>query len=232
MSSIAMNGGLERTATFYQSVVGKKVVMAATGFVLCGFVLGHMIGNLQMFQGPQKLNHYAELLQGLGSALWVVRAVLLTCAGLHILAAYQLWRLKLAARPQAYVKKASIATSYAARTMIWSGPIVGAFLVYHILHFTTGQAMGALFIKGDVYHNVIVGFRSPAASLFYIIANILLAIHLYHGVWSMFQSLGVNHPKYTPKLKTLAKIYGWVIGIGNVSMPLAVLMGLIGGSVK
>lgn len=227
MSSIAVNSGLNRTATFYHSVVGKKVVMALTGFVLSGFVLGHMIGNLQLFQGPEKLNHYAEMLQSLGAALWLARFVLLAAAVLHVTAAFQLWRLKNEARPQAYVKKANVATSYAARTMIWSGPIVGAFLIYHILHFTTGQALGDQFIKGDVYHNVIVGFQNPAASFFYIIANILLAIHLYHGVWSMFQSLGVNHPKYTPKLKTLAKVYGWVIGIGNVSMPLAVLVGLV-----
>ncbi|MBN9659478.1 MAG: succinate dehydrogenase cytochrome b subunit [Acidobacteria bacterium] len=227
MSSIAVNSGLNRTATFYHSVVGKKVVMAVSGFVLSGFVLGHMFGNLQLFQGREKLNHYAEMLQSLGGLLWFARFVLLSAAVLHITAAFQLWRLKNEARPQAYVKKAHIATSYAARTMIWSGPIVGAFLVYHILHFTTGQALGDQFIKGDVYHNVIVGFQNPAASFFYIIANILLAIHLYHGVWSMFQSLGVNHPKYTPKLKTLAKVYGWVIGIGNVSMPLAVLVGLV-----
>lgn len=227
MSSIAVNSGLNRTATFYHSVVGKKVVMAVTGFVLSGFVLGHMIGNLQVYQGPEKLNHYAELLQSLGGLLWFARFVLLAAAIFHVTAAYQLWRLKNDARPQSYVKKAHIATSYAARTMIWSGPIVGAFLIYHILHFTTGQALGSQFIKGDVYHNVIVGFQNPAASFFYIIANILLAIHLYHGVWSMFQSLGVNHPKYTPKLKTLAKVYGWVVGIGNVSMPLAVLVGLV-----
>lgn len=227
MSSIAVNSGLNRTATFYHSVVGKKVVMAVTGFVLSGFVLGHMIGNLQVYQGPEKLNHYAEMLQSLGGLLWFARFVLLAAAIFHVTAAYQLWRLKNDARPQSYVKKAHIATSYAARTMIWSGPIVGAFLIYHILHFTTGQALGSQFIKGDVYHNVIVGFQNPAASFFYIIANILLAIHLYHGVWSMFQSLGVNHPKYTPKLKTLAKVYGWVVGIGNVSMPLAVLVGLV-----
>lgn len=227
MSSIAVNSGLNRTATFYQSVIGKKVVMAVTGFVLSGFVLGHMVGNLQVFQGPAKLNHYAEMLQSLGGLLWFVRFVLFLSAVMHVTAAFQLWRLKNEARPQAYVKKAHIATTYAARTMIWSGPIVLAFLVYHILHFTTGQAMGEQFIKGDVYHNVVVGFQNPAVSFFYIIANILLAIHLYHGVWSMFQSLGVNHPKYTPKLKTLAKVYGWVIGIGNVSMPLAVLVGLV-----
>lgn len=232
MSSIAMNGGLQRSATFYQSVVGKKVVMAATGFILCGFVFGHMVGNLQLFQGPAKLNHYAEMLQSLGGGLWAVRLALLTTAVLHITAAFQLWRLKNDARPQAYVKKATIATSYAARTMIWSGPIIAAFLVYHILHFTTGQALGDQFVKGDVYRNVVLGFRNPASSVFYIVANILLAIHLYHGVWSMFQSLGFNHPKWTPKLKLVAKAYGWVIGIGNVSMPLAVLTGIVGASVK
>jgi succinate dehydrogenase / fumarate reductase cytochrome b subunit len=223
MSSVAVPGGLNRPTAFYQSVVGKKVVMAATGFVLCGFVMGHMIGNLQLFQGAAKLNHYAELLQSLGGALWLIRGALLGCVLLHIFSAYQLWRLKGEARPQAYVRKATIATSYAARTMIWSGPIIGAFLVYHILHFTTGQALGSQFIKGDVYHNVIAGFSNPASALFYILANVLLAMHLYHGVWSMFQSLGVNHPRYTPILKTVAKFYGWIIGIGNVAMPLAVL---------
>ncbi len=122
----------------------------------------------------------------------------------------------------AYVKKSTIATTYAARTMLVSGPIILAFLVYHILHFTTGQAHRRL-QPGRRLRNVVAGFQNPFASLFYMVANILLATHLYHGVWSMFQSLGVNHPKYTPKLKLLAKFYGIVIGVGNVSMPLAVL---------
>jgi len=226
MGTIALNGGLERTAFFYQSVVGKKAVMAVTGSILCLFVLGHMLGNLQIYQGPQKLNHYAEFLQGLGAGLWAVRLVLLACVGLHILSAYQLWRLKLSARPSPYLKKSYVATSYAARTMIWSGPIVLAFIIYHLLHFTTGQAHPD-FRRGDVYHNVVAGFSNPAASLFYIAANILLAIHLYHGAWSMFQTVGVNHPRYTPWLKRLAKLYAWVIGIGNVSIPLAVLTGVV-----
>ena len=226
MGTIALNSGLERTAFFYQSVVGKKVVMAVTGCVLCLFVLGHMLGNLQVYQGPEKLNRYAEFLQGLGAGLWAVRLVLLACVGLHVLSAYQLWRLKLSARPAAYLKKSYVATSYAARTMIWSGPIVLAFIIYHLLHFTTGQAHPD-FRRGDVYHNVIAGFSNPAASLFYILANILLAIHLYHGVWSMFQTVGVNHPRYTPWLKRFSKAYAWVIGIGNVSMPLAVLTGVV-----
>lgn len=225
MSTVAL-GGMNRAAVIYQSVIGKKIIMAVTGFILCGFVLVHMLGNLQVFLGPDKLNHYAATLQGLGGALWVARAVLLLAVGLHIVMAVQLTQLKMEARPVAYVKKASIASSYASRTMMWSGPIVLAFLIYHILHFTTGQAHPD-FHHGDVYHNVIVGFQNPAASLFYIVANILLATHLYHGVWSMFQSLGVAHPRYTPWLKRVSMAFGFVIAIGNVSMPLAVLTGIV-----
>jgi succinate dehydrogenase / fumarate reductase cytochrome b subunit len=226
MSAIAASSGLQRTANFYDSVIGKKAVMALTGFVLCGFVLVHMIGNLQLYQGPEKLNHYAELLRISMPLLWTARIVLLVCAGLHVLSAYQLWMLKRSARPVAYLKKSAIATTYAARTMLVSGPIILAFLIYHILHFTTGQAHPE-FKPGDVYSNVVAGFRNPAAALFYMVANILLATHLYHGVWSMFQSVGVNHPKYTPKLKLIAKLYGIIIGVGNVSMPLAVLAGIV-----
>lgn len=225
MSSIAV-GGLNRTAAFYQSVIGKKVIMAVTGFILSGFVLGHMVGNLQMFAGPEKLNAYAAFLQSLGGALWAARLVLLASVGLHIAMAVQLTMLKLDARPQSYVKKASLVSTYAARTMIWSGPIVAAFIIYHVLHFTTGQAHPD-FKPGDVYTNVIVGFRNPAVSLFYMVANILLAFHLYHGVWSMFQSLGVAHPRYTPILKRVSQAYGIVIGLGNVAMPMAVLTGIL-----
>lgn len=225
MSSIAM-GGLNRTAALYQSVVGKKILMAVTGIVLCGFVLGHMVGNLQVFLGPEKLNHYAELLQGLGGLLWAIRLFLLGCVGLHIIMAFQLTLLKLEARPVSYIKKTPIASTYAARTMIWSGPIVGAFLVYHLLHFTVGSVHSD-FVRGDVYHNVVVGFQQPTVALFYMVANILLAIHLYHGAWSMFQSLGIAHPRYTPALKGLSKLFGFVVGIGNVSVPLAVLIGVV-----
>lgn len=225
MSTIAV-GGLNRTAAFYQSVIGKKVIMAVTGFILSGFVLGHMIGNFQVFAGPEKLNAYAEFLHSLGGLLWVARLVLLASVGLHIAMAVQLTMLKLEARPEPYVKKTSLVSTYAARTMIWSGPIVAAFIIYHLLHFTTGQAHPD-FKPGDVYANVIIGFRNPAVSLFYMVANILLAFHLYHGVWSMFQSLGVAHPRYTPILKRVAQAYGIVIGLGNVAMPMAVLTGIL-----
>ncbi len=225
MSTIAV-GGINRTALFYQSVIGKKVIMAVTGFILSGFVLGHMIGNFQVFAGPEKFNAYAAFLQGLGPLLWVARLALLAAVGLHIAMAVQLTLLKLDARPQAYVKKSSLVSTYAARTMIWSGPIVAAFLIYHLLHLTTGHAHPD-FKPGDVYANFITGFKNPAVALFYMVANILLAFHLYHGVWSMFQSLGVSHPRYTPILKRLAQLYGIVIGLGNVAMPMAVLTGVL-----
>lgn len=226
MSAMAASGGLNRTAVLYQSVIGKKIVMALTGFILFGFILGHMAGNLQIFMGADQLNAYAKFLKGTGKLLWLARGVLLVSVVLHIVAATQLTLLKLAARPQGYVKKATIATSYAARTMIWSGPIILAFLIYHLLHFTTGQAHPN-FSHEDVYRNVVIGFSNPAVSLFYMIANILLAFHLYHGVWSMFQSLGFNHPKYTPMLQAAAKAFGFVVAVGNVSMPMAVLTGIV-----
>ena len=227
MSSVAVNSGMARSAALFNSVVGRKIVMAVTGVILTGFILAHMVGNLQIFLGPERINAYGRFLHANMELLWPVRIVLLLSVSLHVLAAWQLTILNnFKARPIAYLKKTAIASTYAARTMVWSGPIVAAFIVYHLLHFTTGTAHPN-FIEGDVYHNVITGFQVPAAALFYIVANILLAMHLYHGVWSMFQTLGVNHPRYTPWLKGGAKVFGVVIGLGNCSIPLAVLAGLL-----
>jgi len=228
MSSVAVNSGMARSAALFNSVVGRKIVMAVTGMILTGFILAHMIGNLQIFLGAERINAYGRFLHGNLELLWPARIVLLVAVGLHVLAAWQLTILNnFKARPVAYLKKTAIAADYAARTMVWSGPIVAAFIVYHLLHFTTGAAHPN-FIEGDVYHNVITGFQVPAAALFYIVANIALATHLYHGVWSMFQTLGVNHPRYTPWLKVGAKAFGIAIGLGNCSIPLAVLTGLLG----
>ncbi len=227
MSTAAVDNGLARSAALFNSVVGEKIVMAVTGVILSVFVLGHMIGNLQIYLGPERINAYGRFLHGNLELLWPVRIVLLTAVVLHVLMAWQLTILNnFKARPVAYLKKSAIASDYASRTMVWSGPIVGAFIIYHLLHFTTGT-VHPNFVEGDVYHNVITGFQVPAVALFYIVANILLATHLYHGVWSMFQTLGVSHPRYTPWLKALAKVYGVVIGLGNCSIPLAVLAGLL-----
>jgi succinate dehydrogenase / fumarate reductase cytochrome b subunit len=218
---------MARTAALFQSVVGKKIVMAVTGFVLFGFVTVHMVGNLQIFLGQERLDAYGKFLHENVELLWPARIVLALSVILHVLAAWQLTLLNnFKARPLAYVKKTALSSTYAARTMVWSGPIIAFFVVYHIMHFTLLNAQGGM-VEGHVYENVIRGFSVPAIAGFYMLANILLATHLYHGVWSLFQTLGFNHPRYTPGLKLFAKVFGCVIGLGNCSIPLAVLTGIL-----
>ncbi|MBL8177220.1 MAG: succinate dehydrogenase cytochrome b subunit [Bryobacterales bacterium] len=225
-AATALTGKSAERFRFWDSPIGKKAVMAATGFILFGFVTGHMLGNLQIYLGPEKLDAYAEFLQQTKGLLWGARITLLICVALHVTAAIQLALLQKKARPQAYVKKTSAGSSYASRTMYWSGPILLAFIVFHLLHFTTGQAHPD-FQHGAVYRNVVTGFQSAPASLFYIVAMLLLGAHLYHGIWSMFQSVGINHPKYTPVFKKLAALMAAVLVGGNVSIPVAVMTGLI-----
>lgn len=236
MSAIATASPLNRSIGLYESTLGKKAVMAVTGVILFGYVLGHLIGNLQIYSSnPEQINNYARFLHSHSVLLWGVRTVLLVCVGLHIIAALQLWLLKLRARPQAYVKKDDVPASYAARTMIWSGPIIAAFVIFHVLHLTAGKVPGLPLHKGlgylggdmDVRANVITGFQHPAVAIFYIIAMALLCLHLYHGLWSMFQSLGINHPRYTPILKKFAAAFAWFVAIGNISIPLMVILGVL-----
>ncbi|MGB7435609.1 MAG: succinate dehydrogenase cytochrome b subunit [Candidatus Acidiferrum sp.] len=213
---------------FWQTTVGKKAIMAVTGFILFGFVVGHLLGNLQVFESPEKLNHYAALLKSLAGLLWTARIVLLVSVALHIWSSFELWLLQREARPIKYVKKANIASTYASRTMMWSGPIILVFVIWHLLQFTFGAVHpGAPFSDVNVYNNVVLGFQVWPVSLFYIIAMTMLCYHLYHGLWSMFQTLGFNHPVYTPWLKTIAKIVAIVIAIGYISIPVAVLAGFI-----
>ena len=231
MSAIAINP-VHRVIRFYEAPIGKKVIMALTGVILFGYVIAHLLGNLQIFAGPDQINRYAAFLHNPANAglLWVARLALLIAVGLHILASVQLWQLKRNARSVGYVKKDDAATSYASRTMMWSGPIVAAFVIFHILHLTVGAVVPLQEIgpnEPNVRANVIAGFSNPLISGFYILAIALLCMHLYHGLWSMFQSLGFNHPRYTPKLKTGAAIFAWLIAIGNISIPVAVMAGLV-----
>jgi succinate dehydrogenase / fumarate reductase cytochrome b subunit len=231
MSTIAITP-IHRVVRFYEAPIGKKVVMAVTGLMLFGYVLAHLLGNLQIYAGPDQINRYAAFLHNPANAglLWGARCVLLAAVGLHILAAVQLWMLKNDARPVSYVKKDDAAATYASRTMEWSGPIVLAFIIFHILHLTVG-AVGPvpqeLADGPDVRANVINGFSNPLIAGFYIVAILMLCTHLYHGLWSMFQSLGISHPKYTPKLKKFAAIFAILIAIGNCSIPIAVMTGLL-----
>ncbi len=227
MSVTAANftaGGLR----FWQTSVGKKAIMAVTGFILFGFIVGHLLGNLQIFLPPEKINHYSAVLKSMPALLWGARITLLVAVSLHIWSSFQLWLLQREARPVRYVKKANLNSTYASRTMLWSGPIVLAFIIYHLLHFTFGVVHpGGPFDPLNVYNNVVYGFQVWAVSLFYIIAMIMLCYHLYHGLWSMFQSLGFSHPVYTPWLQRFAKIVAILIAIGEISMPVAVLAGFI-----
>jgi succinate dehydrogenase / fumarate reductase cytochrome b subunit len=226
MSAIATNTQLNRSVGFYDSTIGKKAVMAVTGVILFGYVLGHLIGNLQIYSpDPQQINDYAKFLHSHVILLWGVRLLLLVSVVLHIVSSVQLWRIKQRARPQAYVKKNDVPTSYAARTMMWSGPIIAAFVIFHVLHLTTGSVLPLE--EGNVRANVISGFQHPAVAIFYIIAMALLCMHLYHGLWSMFQSLGINHPRYTPLLKKFAAVFAWFVAIGNISIPLMVMLGVL-----
>jgi succinate dehydrogenase / fumarate reductase cytochrome b subunit len=211
---------------FYGSTVGKKVLMAVTGIILFAYVVAHMLGNLQIYIGEERINAYAELLHRSEALLWTARLVLLFCVGVHIVAAVQLWLRNRASRPVRYKVFRPPEVDYAARTMVWSGPIIAAFVVYHILHFTTGQVHPD-YQPVKPFHNVIVGFSQPGAAIFYIVANILLAVHLYHGVWSFFQTMGWDHPRYGPWRRWLAIAAAAVIGAANVSIPLAVLTGVL-----
>jgi len=213
---------------FWQTTVGKKVVMAVTGVILFGFVVGHLLGNLQIFLGAEKLNHYAEALRKLAPLLWTTRIVLLISAILHIWSSFQLWQGHREARPVGYIKKQNLNSTYASRVMYWSGPIILAFIIYHLLHLTFGAVQpGAPFNHQDVYTNVVTGFQVWYVSLFYIVAMIMLCYHLYHGLWSLFQTLGFSHPVYTPWIQTLAKLVAILIALGNISIPVAVMAGFI-----
>lgn len=219
---------MKRAGTLLSSSIGRKWIMAVTGLVLFGFVLGHMTGNLLVYLGPEALNEYGEFLREFlhGAGLWAARAALLAAVALHIWAAISLSLENAAARPVGYRRVRHESSTYASRTMIWGGPILALFIVYHLLHFTTGQAHPS-FVHGDVYHNVIVGFSSPVVVGVYVVAMLALGLHLYHGVWSMLQTMGLSHPRYDAMRKTAAAAFAAVVVAGNVSMPVAVLTGIV-----
>jgi succinate dehydrogenase / fumarate reductase cytochrome b subunit len=214
--------------TFWQSTNGKKVVMAVTGVIMFGFVVGHMLGNLQMYEAPEHINAYGHFLHNLGELLWIERSVLLLAIALHIIATIQLALRSKAARPIGYSRRQAINSSYASRTMYWSGPIVLVFIIFHLLQFTAGYLHPqAQFVAGDVYHNVVSGFQVWWVSVWYIFAICLLGLHLSHGLWSMFQSVGLAHPRLSPYLRSAARAVAILIVLGYISIPISVLLGFI-----
>jgi succinate dehydrogenase / fumarate reductase cytochrome b subunit len=217
-----------RPITFWQSTNGKKVVMAVTGAMMFLFVVGHMLGNLQMFEAPEHINSYGHFLHNLGELLWIERGLMLLVIALHITATIQLALRSKAARPVGYSRKQAINSSYASRTMYWSGPIVLAFIIFHLLQFTAGYIHPhATFTQGEVYSNVVSGFQVWWVSAWYIFAMVLLGLHLSHGLWSMFQSVGLAHKRHSVLMKNAARAVATLIVLGYISIPISVLLGFI-----
>ena len=214
---------------FLSSSIGKKIVMAVTGLLLFGFVLVHMLGNLQVYLGPTKLDEYGAALRKVPALLWGARAVLLGAVLAHAWAAWSLTRLSRAARPQGYRQRRNVSTAgsgYASHLMRWGGVTLAVFIVYHLLHFTVGS-VHPRFEHGKVHQNFVIGFQVWYVSAFYVLAMLALGQHLYHGVWSLMQTLGLNHPRYNALRRTCAAAFTAVVVLGNISFPIAVLLGVV-----
>jgi succinate dehydrogenase / fumarate reductase cytochrome b subunit len=217
-----------RRATFLGSSIGLKVVMAVSGLVLYGFVIGHMVGNLQIFLGREAINHYAVFLREFlhGTGIWIARGSLLTAVGFHVWAAVTLTLGNWGARPVGYREWQARESSYASRTMVWSGPLLALFIVYHLAHLTLGLA-GQGFREGQVYDNVVLGFSNPFVSAFYMLAMLALGLHMYHGFWSLLQTLGLSHPRWNALRLAASTLLAVIVVAGNISIPVAVLTGVV-----
>jgi len=220
---------------FYRSTIGKKIIMAVTGLIGIGFVIGHMAGNLQVFIGRDKLNAYGALLHGpLGELLWIVRLVLIVSVILHVLMAYQLTMRARAARPVGYAERRPQVSTWASRTMRWGGVLLLLFIIVHILHFTTETVdpagwRGRLDAVGrrDVYGNLVASFRIWWVAAFYVLAMLFLGLHLYHGAWSSVRTLGYAKPSPHPLHRRIALVIAAIVWLGFTIVPLGVLAGFI-----
>jgi succinate dehydrogenase / fumarate reductase, cytochrome b subunit len=220
---------------FYRSAVGKKWVMAVTGILLMGYVFFHMLGNLKVYLGAEDLNHYGEWLRDLlvpffprTVTLWLLRIGLIAAFVFHIHAAYGLTRINRQARAAGgYISKRDYqAANAASRSMRYTGVIVLLFLIFHLADLTWGT-VNPDFVRGDVYRNLVASFERPAISAIYIVANLALGLHLFHGGWSMFQSLGVNNPKWNSWRRGFAVGFAAIVTVGNLTFPIAALTGII-----
>jgi succinate dehydrogenase / fumarate reductase cytochrome b subunit len=221
---------------FYRSALGKKYVMAITGIMLMGFVFAHMVGNLKMYFGPEDLNHYGEFLRELlypilpkYGMLWIMRVGLLGAVVLHIHAAYSLTRMNQGARTVKYQSKRDyVAANFASRTMRYTGTIVLLFLIWHLLDLTIGnKTVNPDFVYGEPYQNIDASLSRLPVALFYLAANLALGVHLFHGAWSLFQSMGWNNPKFNSWRRNFAAAFAAIIVIGNCSFPIAVQLGIV-----
>lgn len=214
-------------AGFLRTTIGQKIVMAVTGLIMIGFVIGHVLGNLLVFRGATALNEYSAFLKSTGGLLWTVRAVLLVSVLAHIWAAVSLTRRKVHARPVGYAERDPQVSTWAARTIRWGGALLLIFIVLHLLHFTFGIWRPAPFSRTDVYGNVVGSFRVWWVSLFYVVAMIALGLHLYHGTWASLRTLGASPASPRPLRRPIVAALALLIWLGFTSIPVAVFFGLI-----
>lgn len=226
-------------SSFYKSTIGKKIVVALTGLFLIGFVVGHMAGNFKFFgsvdpsTGQHSLDHYAHLLRTIGADfigsytfLWIFRVLLLIALTLHVVTVILLSRQNKLARAGSYVSPKYTSSTFASRYMLLGGLVILAFVIFHILHFTTGDLHFQGFVEGQVYNNVVSGFSIWYVALFYVVAMACLGSHLYHGAWSVFQTLGVDNPKWNGNLRLAAKVLAMLIFVGFCSVPVLAFSGM------
>ena len=213
-------------ARVWDSSIGKHAVMAVTGLIMIGFLITHVLGNLQVFEGPTKINDYSAALRRLGPLLWLARAGLLVSVILHVIAAYQLTRRKQLARPVDYTERDPQVSTFAARTIRWGGVLVLVFVVLHLLHFTFGTIHPA-FDHKDVYGNVVAAFQIWWVSLLYLVAMVVVGLHLYHGTWSSLRTLGLTRPSVDPLRRRVVTVFAWAIFLGFSVIPIAVFLRLV-----
>ncbi|MFP4527998.1 MAG: succinate dehydrogenase cytochrome b subunit [Candidatus Kapaibacterium sp.] len=226
---------------YLKSTILSKIVMAVTGVLLVLYIIGHTLGNLQIYAGRDVFNSYAAALQGLGEGLWIIRIVLILVLVFHIITSVRLKLLNNSTKPTKYQVKQYVVAKLTSRTMFWTGVMIFAFLTYHLLHFTAGVTDPSiyghvehygpqeLFERHDVYWMVIQGFQQPVVSIVYIVGVILLGFHLSHAIQSMFQTLGFNHPKYNGFVRGLGPWLSTLIVLGLISIPISILFRLVGG---
>ena len=221
-------------SAFCHSSIGRKMIVAATGAILILFVIGHLLGNLQIFLGPEWINSYSQHLRDLGPLLWIIRFVLLCTVMLHIYFTILLAIENRRARPDHYIDKENVKATWASRHMVVSGLVVLAFIVFHLLHFTARKFNPQFPLlkldplnRYDVYSMMVYGFQNIYVSAFYVIGLFLFTLHLTHGASSFLQSLGLNNKKLNPRLAFAGRVFAWLLFVGYTSIPVAVLVGLI-----